>query len=389
MGQVEQALAIAIQANVPGALEGPPGTGKSKRVEAIGRALAKAGLFDANVGVDGTVTWIASQNDPVDVGGVGIPERNAEGRVVNVARLPASPELILAMRHGVLLFLDEISQCDPTMQAPIMSAIQERRIGVNPFHEKTRIAFAYNPVELAAAGRLFAAPFANRICFLKDQPDYDAWSQGMMFGWESAELGISLLPKDWEDRIPEVNALAVGFLNAADGRKHWNDCPKADEVKASGPWPSSRSWTNAMRLYAAALASGAPKAVQMDLVGGCVGDAVVTKFFAYIEALDLPDPEVWLKDPDKVVVPDRGDRAYAAANGVVLAVKRQSTVARWTAAWKVLVRYLPAGKGDMAARAAEGLFREDVKPAGAKKVPEMTQFFPMLDKAGFFKGVRI
>jgi hypothetical protein len=387
MGHVENALAIALQADVPVALEGPPGTGKTRRIVAIAKALAEAGLFDKDVAEYGCVAWVASQNDPVDVGGVGIPERDGDGRVINVARLPASPELILAMKRRVVLFLDEISQTNPTMQAPIMSMVQERRIGVNSFNEATRIAMAFNPVEMAAGGWLFAAPFANRICFLKDAPDFESWSNGMMFGFDKSDMDVPLLPKGWEAGIPEANALAVGFLNSADNRKHWNDCPKNDEVKASGPWPSSRSWDNAMRLLAAARAVDASKAVQMNLVGGCIGDNVTTKFFTYVEALDLPNPEEWLKDPDSVKVPDRGDRAFVSANGVVLAVRRKLTLDRWNAAWKVLAAFTKAGKTDVAAQAAKGLLTKDAKPVGAKPVPEMKAYFPLMAKAGMFKDL--
>jgi hypothetical protein len=79
------------------------------------------------------------------------------------------------------------------------------------------------------------------------------------------------------------------------------------------------------------------------------------------------------------VLPERGDRAYAALSAVAAAVATNATPERWVAGWKVLAR---AGDGaaDIAATAARVLAR--CRPDGAVPPPEIKVFAPLLKDAG-------
>src|SRR5207248_5883362 len=142
---------------------------------------------------------------------------------------------------------------------------------------------------------------------------------------------------------------------------------------------SPRSWEMAARLLSAAVASGASDDVQSVLVRGAVGDGAGVEFLSWMTEMDLPDPEVVLADPDAFVLPERGDRAYAALSAVAAAVAAHTTGDRWLAGWRVLAR---AGEHapDVAATAARVLAR--CRPAGAAPPPEVKVFLPLLRDAG-------
>ena len=79
--------------------------------------------------------------------------------------------------------------------------------------------------------------------------------------------------------------------------------------------------------------------------------------------MDLGDPEAALEDPASFVLPERGDRVYAALSAVAAAVAANPTPERWVAGWKVLAR---AGEttADVAAMAARVLAR--CRPDGSE-----------------------
>ena len=54
--------------------------------------------------------------------------------------------------------------------------------------------------------------------------------------------------------------------------------------------------------------------------------------------MDLGDPEAALEDPASFVLPERGDRVYAALSAVAAAIAANPTPERWVAGWKGLAR---------------------------------------------------
>ena len=66
-----------------------------------------------------------------------------------------------------------------------------------------------------------------------------------------------------------------------------------ERAKASGPWPSIRSWTNAAICAAALEAIDAEPLLRYRAIAGCVGEEAALEFQTGSK-LDLPDPEEWL-----------------------------------------------------------------------------------------------
>jgi hypothetical protein len=135
----------------------------------------------------------------------------------------------------------------------------------------------------------------------------------------------------------------------------------------------------AANLLAASDQIGASELARAVLVGGAVGDGPGLEFLHWVTEMDLGDPEEALEDPSAFVLPERGDRAYAALSAVAAAVAANPTPERWTAGWKVLAR---AGEtaADVAAMAARVLAR--CRPDGVSPPPEIKIFAPLLKEAG-------
>jgi hypothetical protein len=138
----------------------------------------------------------------------------------------------------------------------------------------------------------------------------------------------------------------------------------------------------AARLWTAATVSGVGEEVRGVLVRGSVGDAAGVEFCAWAESMDIPDPEAVLADPDSFVLPDRGDRAYAALTAVASAVAANPTLERWATAWRVIGKVGQATP-DVAAVAARTLAR--CRPPGAPVPVEVKVFLPILRDAGLMQ----
>jgi hypothetical protein len=128
----------------------------------------------------------------------------------------------------------------------------------------------------------------------------------------------------------------------------------------------------AATLLAAADATGADELTSSLLIRGAVGAGPGVEFLTWLAEADLPNPEVVLADPERFVLPERGDRAYAA-------LAARPTPERWAAGWKVFGRCSEAAP-DIAATAARTLAR--CRPPGAPVPPEVHAFAPLLRDAG-------
>jgi hypothetical protein len=141
----------------------------------------------------------------------------------------------------------------------------------------------------------------------------------------------------------------------------------------------------AARLWAAGGAAWAGDAARSALVRGAVGDGAGVEFLAWLMEMDLPDPEEVLANPGSFVLPERGDRAYAALAAVAAAVAARPTPERWAAGWQVLGG-VAADAPDVAAVAARVLAR--CRPSDLVTMPaEIKLFAPVLRDAGLIPHV--
>ncbi|MQY09335.1 AAA family ATPase [Actinomadura macrotermitis] len=333
-----EALALAVTANLPVLLWGEPGIGKSAGLERLADGL----------GVP-LETVIASVHEPSDF--AGLPVIGDDPAATGVPMAPPDWAVRLAAAGRGLVFFDELSSAPPAVQAALLRVVLERRVGSLTLPGPVRVVAAANPPASAADGWHLSPPLANRFVHLHWTHDPRTVARGLAGTWPEPAVPV-VDPAKAAGAVARARGAVSGFLTARPGLAH--HLPDSAEARG-GAWPSPRSWEMALRLLAAGYATGAGDDAVAAAVVGAVGDGAGLELLAYLEALDLPDPDKVLANPGAFALPSRGDRQLAFLTAVVSAVQGDLTRKRWEAGWAVLAKAVDAGVPDVAARAAADL----------------------------------
>src|SRR5215475_1134517 len=282
-----EALGVAVASRVPVLLWGAPGTGKTSAI----RAMASAMDLPCE-------TVIASIREPSDFAGLPVVTGNA------VRFAPPLWATRLAEAGTGILFLDELSTAPPAVQAALLRVVLERTVGDLTLPDDVAVVAAANPPEQAADGWDLSAPLANRLCHLPWEIDPRAVADGLAGGFPTPV--VPSLPGGWESEQKVALALVGAFLHA---RPALACAPPSDAASAGRGWPSPRTWEMAARLWAASGAAQVSGEARAALVVGSVGDGAGAEFLAWLQDMDLPDPEAVLADPGSFRLPKRADRA--------------------------------------------------------------------------------
>lgn len=348
---------MAVAARVPVLLWGAPGTGKTSAVKAMSAALGLP-----------CETVIASIREPSDFAGLPVV---TDGKVTFA---PPRWARNLATQERGVLFLDEISTAPPAVQAALLRVVLERVVGDLALPEAITVIAAANPPEYAADGWDLSPPLANRFCHLDWPVEAQAFAEGLSAGWPAPI--VPQLPADWESQLATGCGVIAAFISV---RPTLVVAVPGDGSSAGRGWPSPRSWEMAARLWTAATVAGASEEARAALIMGAVGQGPGIELLSWAGEMDLPDPEEVLRNPGAFVLPDRGDRAYAALSAIAAAVAANPTEQRWLAAWKVLGRSADKG-ADVAALAARVLAQ--CRPDGVVAPTEVRLFAPVLRHLG-------
>lgn len=284
-------------------LAGPPGIGKTARIEAIALDCGRK-----------VVTMRASLSERVDFGGALVPDTRAGlTRALPLETL----HRLQTTTEPTLLFLDDLGQAPIDVQAALM-----RLFDPGALSQDVLIWGATNrPGDAAGVTRLceplrsrFALAFS--IATPKAVPENTA---GTMLGTWSEEVTAWC---DWaldQGAPPEL----IAWHRSTTGRTLYAWEPSADP---SVRWPDYRSWATVIRLTQAGLS---------DLTTLCatIGRAAATEYLAFARLADqLPTPDqVWM-DPMGARVPEDPSGLYLIA--AMLAAAAQPNNAR------ALIQYL-------------------------------------------------
>ncbi|WP_432988147.1 AAA family ATPase [Dactylosporangium sp. CA-233914] len=364
-----EALTLAVAADLPVLLWGEPGIGKTAALNQLAENLELP-----------LTTVIASVHEPSDF--AGLPVLGDDPAVQGVPMAPPDWAVRLVRAGRGLLFLDELSTAPPAVQAALLRVVLERRIGALRLPAGVRIVAAANPRSSAADGWELSAPLANRFVHLQWGFDHDVVVRGLGGVWPRAQLP-GLDASGLAEAVAYARRAVCGLLAARPKLVH--QLP-ANEVRRGGAWPSPRSWEMALRLVAFATAAGTSREVLSMLVRGAVGDGPGLELLASLDRMDLPDPEAILREPLRIGLPERGDLRQAVLDGVVEAVRRDTTRPRWDAAWTVLARAVETGPPDLVVVPATGLAalrRDDWEvPAAIERLAGVVSLSRRTDLAG-------
>lgn len=311
MKQTNWAYWIAGQAGVIPLAMGMPGVAKTESTRALAKALNRRFL-----------PIMLDQILPEDLGGYPVVrDVTLDGQTVEVMRRILDEKFMAARLEPSVMLIDELTNTGHSTQAAALQLMAEGIDGC-------LIYAAANPTEQAAAGVDLTPPMVNRLCVLQWEIDrgaiYSGWRNGLNF----PAPNIPLLPANWRQFTDKWGSLAAAFMS------HFPELLDAypkEATNASKPFPSPRSWTNAIKLLGAADSVDAGEEVRSLLLFGCVGQAAGVQFLTWLTECELPDPENLLARPASLALPRRGDLAVAVVKSVIGRVVQHPTGDRWEA----------------------------------------------------------
>jgi hypothetical protein len=265
---VTKALAALIPTGRPIYLWGAPGAGKS--------SLVKQAAGD--IGID-LVDVRATLLDPVDLRG--LPKLTEEAAVwLPPAFLPRAGE-------GVL-FLDELAQAAPLVQAACLQLTLDRRIGEYELPAGWTVIAASNRAGDRAGTHRLISPLLNRF----------------------VHLDLDVSPEDWQ-----AWAVTAGVAPEVRAFLRYRPALLAQYEPASNPraFPTPRSWQ-----FVSDVLTRTPAELLHPVAAGCVGDGPAAEFLGFLRLYrELPDLDAVLTGPDHAPVPREPAVLYALVGALV------------------------------------------------------------------------
>lgn len=309
MPQTNWAPLIAGQVGVVPLSLGIPGVAKTAFYEALAQTTSRR-----------FVPYMLDQSLPEDLKGYPlVQEIETNGRTVKAMVHVLEEARLRAETEPTVVLLDELTCAGHSIQA---AALQ----WVNNPNPNCWMFAAANPPDKAAAGVDLTPPMVNRLCVIPWETPIESIREGWRNGLEFPAPETPIVPDNWRDYLPKWGMLLDEFIQRFPDRLE--AYPK-DAAKAAEPYPTPRSWTNVIKLLAAAESVSASKNIRRLLVIGCVGDGAGAEFMTFLDTQALPDPEDVLSDPCTLQLPRRGDLAVAIVRSILARVETDNTIERW------------------------------------------------------------
>lgn len=272
-----RAIEIVLLANVPLALWGSPGTGKTSLLRSFAQKLGWP-LYATTAAI----------HDPTDFSGLSFLSGGT--LTAHTMRAPLEWAVSLAgeaARHNGngLVFFDDVGFAPLAVQNALLQIVLERRVDQFQLPAGIRCAAALDPVATAAGQATLSAPLANRFVHLAWSPDAAWWVEGFLSGWPR---DLPTLPADWQQHLPASRAKVAGFIRL---RPHLLNYEPREGNAQGGPWPSGRTWDMMSQILAASDAAGANADVRALLAVGAVGREAGTDYLNWERQANPPDPQ--------------------------------------------------------------------------------------------------
>lgn len=284
-------------------LVGPPGCGKTARIQAAATAAGRR-----------LVVMRASLSERVDFGGALVPDMKAG--VTRALPLETLADL-QSTTVPTLLFLDDLGQAPIDVQAALMRLFDDGALS-----PEVLIWGATNrPGDVAGVTRL-CEPLRSRfhLAFAIAAPGTDDTPDGpvVLGTWEKEVAQWCEWALD-QGAPPEI----IAWHRSTVGRTLYAWKPHADPAVRM---PDYRAWDTVIRLWNAG-------AQDLQTVAAAIGKPPAAEFLAFARLADrLPTPDqVWM-DPLGAPIPDSPAALYLVASMLASAVQQQHA--------KAVVQYL-------------------------------------------------
>ncbi len=263
-----RALTALIPTQRPVYLWGPPGCGKSSVIRTVAQDL-NLELRDLR----------ATLLDPVDLRGLpAVTDRTAVW----------CPPAFLPRTGEGLLFLDELAQAPPAVQAACLQLVLDRQLGEYTLPDGWNVVAASNRSEDRAGTHRLISPLLNRFIHLDLDVSADDWQQWAV----TAKIA------------PEVRA----FLRFRPGLLF--------QFEPSGnprAFPTPRSWQ-----FVSDVLSRTPDPLLHRVAAGCVGDGPAAEFLGFLRLYrELPEITQALSQPESTPIPREPAVLYALVGALV------------------------------------------------------------------------
>lgn len=288
---------------------GPPGVGKSALVRRAAEDLG-IGLIDIRL----------AQREPVDMRGLPVPDGD-QVRWLIASEWPRDPD-----SRGIIFF-DELTAADRTLQASAYELILDRRLG-DLYRVPTGwyIVAAGNRIGDHAVANTMSSALANRFCHFElevDASEWVRWAQGA--GVHPAVIGFIKWRPDLLFQLTEDNQRG---------------------------WASPRSWERVGLVLE--LAGRSARSADMNFlsiqIAGLIGQGLAIEFLAFLRlAQSVPAAEDILFRNATLEFPARADQRFALTSALVHALLAAGT--KLERVWPRFLEVTGAMTSDFAAMA--------------------------------------
>lgn len=334
-------LMHCIALDTPIMLWGSPGIGKTSVVEQV--ATATCSSF---------VPFLLSQYDSVDLRGLpDVDPATGLTRWCAPSTLPVvgNPafDTPAGRKKPIILFLDEMMQANPAVQAVAFQLVLERRVGEHRLMPNVRIVAASNrETDKAGAGRMLT-PLANRFAHIEVAASLDGW-----VAWAR------------KDGLPEPLVAYLRFR--PDNLDQFEQAQKAS-LKA---FATPRSWARVGTIQTA-MADKLDSPVFQTLVQATIGPAIAAEYLAFLRTwTTMPDIDGVLAAPDTAATPTDPAMRFAVTSALAQRVVALKGTKR-NAALTALQTYLARMPSEYAVKTMLDCVQRDADIASE---PAMTEF---------------